>query len=155
MKDSGSTVPENTICAGGQRTDVCQGDSGGPLTCARNGTSGQEERYLCGIVSWGMPCNKGRGRFPSVFTDVTKYTGWIKKFMRNWWRHYWGNVIKTFHLFIIRFSNVMYYFQYQYWVSSWDQMEGVATVVRESSVVQKITFASLIHSSVTERMIAA
>ena len=85
-------ITENMICAGGAGLDTCEGDNGGPLTCTKNGTSG-EERYLCGITSWGVSCSDRRrvGRYPGVYTDVTKYTGWIEKFIHTWESHYWSN----------------------------------------------------------------
>ena len=83
-------VTENMICAGGTGTDACQGDSGGPLTCSRNGIDGEGERYLCGIVSWGVSCKKRALQLAGVYTDVSKYTGWIQKLMRIWESHYWS-----------------------------------------------------------------
>ena len=81
------------ICAGGAGPDACEGDIGGPLTCTRNGTSGEKEPYLCGIVSWGTPCSRSvrLQPYPGVYTDVTKYAVWIEKFLRNWEMHYWSN----------------------------------------------------------------
>ena len=93
MKKFQYKVTENMVCAGGNGSDACKGDSGGPLTCARNGatTALEKERYLCGIVSWGTTCSRTRNYFyPGIYTDVTKFTGWIRKFMRTWWRHYWS-----------------------------------------------------------------
>ena len=95
ISGTGFNITENMICAGGNGADACQGDSGGPLTCAGNLTAGEEGRYLCGIVSWGFDCvrrKKGSKTplYPGFYTDVTKYTSWIKKFMRIWWRHYWS-----------------------------------------------------------------
>ena len=58
------------ICAGSEGKDSCQGDSGGPLTC--NNIYG---KYLCGIVSFGIGC--GQRDYPGVYTDVSKYLGWI------------------------------------------------------------------------------
>ncbi|XP_026471653.1 coagulation factor XI-like [Ctenocephalides felis] len=47
-----------------------EGDSGGPLQVLVNG------RYvLIGIVSFGIGC--GRPGMPGVYTDVSKYLGWI------------------------------------------------------------------------------
>ena len=77
------------ICAGTART-ACQRDPGGPLTCLRNGTAGHKERYLCGIVSRGKDCAKANWKYPGVYTDVSKYTDWIEKFMRTWERHQWS-----------------------------------------------------------------
>ena len=72
-----SYVTDNMICAGGQK-DACNGDSGGPLTCLVNSTNGRGQRCLCGIVSWGIPCdNKDNKFYPGVYTDVTKYKEWI------------------------------------------------------------------------------
>ena len=72
-------VTDSMICAGGGR-DACHGDSGGPLTCVRNVTHGQQERHLCGIVSWGIDCyDKNNQYFPGVYTDVTKYQEWIQR----------------------------------------------------------------------------
>ena len=84
-------VTENMICAGGYR-DACDADSGGPLTCLKNGTDGQQQRYLCGIVSWGLNCAANKQRYPGVYTNVVKYDKWIKKQLRTWWVHYWGKI---------------------------------------------------------------
>lgn len=47
---------------------ICvQGDSGGPLAA-----DGEQ----IGVVSWGIPCAKGR---PDVFTRVFPYRSWIDK----------------------------------------------------------------------------
>ena len=78
---SNYNVTDHMICAGGKR-DACKGDSGGPLTCAKNGTDGQQ-RYLCGIVSWGVDCTDISNRqYPSVYTDVSKYGKWVGKHTR-------------------------------------------------------------------------
>ena len=93
IKQTGVKITENMICAGGAGADACAGDSGGPLTCARNGTSGEEERYLCGIISWGFNCVPRRrlGRsYPGFYTDVSKYTRWIQNFIGIWEKHYWS-----------------------------------------------------------------
>lgn len=49
----------------------CRGDSGGPLV-RRFGEKGDE---LVGVTSWSMGC--GYRGFPSVYTDVTKFSRWI------------------------------------------------------------------------------
>ena len=87
-------ITENMICAGGkQKEDACSGDSGGPLTCARNGTDGKQQRYLCGIVSFGIRCTERfYHRYPGVYTDVTKYHKWIQKHMRTWWTYHWSKI---------------------------------------------------------------
>ncbi|KAL0117761.1 hypothetical protein PUN28_008870 [Cardiocondyla obscurior] len=46
------------------------GDSGGPLVA-----DGEQ----IGVVSWGVPCAKGR---PDVFTRVYPYMDWINKFLQ-------------------------------------------------------------------------
>ncbi|XP_017775823.1 PREDICTED: transmembrane protease serine 11D-like [Nicrophorus vespilloides] len=48
---------------------ACHGDSGGPLV---------HEDYQVGVVSWGIPCAKGK---PDVFTRVYGYLDWIKEEM--------------------------------------------------------------------------
>nr|KAF6410250.1 kallikrein related peptidase 10 [Rousettus aegyptiacus] len=67
-------VTNNMMCAGldhGQ--DPCQSDSGGPLVC---------EDTLQGILSWGVyPC--GSAQHPAVYTQICKYTSWIKKTIRS------------------------------------------------------------------------
>jgi hypothetical protein len=64
---AGSTPEKNVFS--------CRGDSGGPLT---REVGGAEE--LIGVTSWSMGC--GYKDFPSVYTDVTKYRGWIAAAMR-------------------------------------------------------------------------
>ena len=74
----GRNVTESMLCAGGKKRDGCEGDSGGPLTCwdvLKN------QPYLCGIVSWGDENCGMRGR-PVVYTDVSKYFQWIRKYVR-------------------------------------------------------------------------
>ncbi|KAM5296728.1 kallikrein-7-like [Glossophaga mutica] len=66
---------KSMLCAGipNSKSNACNGDSGGPLVC--RGT-------LQGLVSWGtFPC--GQPNDPGVYTQVCKFTGWIKKTMRN------------------------------------------------------------------------
>jgi secreted trypsin-like serine protease len=54
--------------------DTCQGDSGGPLyKKIRN------ELYLVGVTSFGsFPCDDGD---QSVFTDLSKYSKWIRSYL--------------------------------------------------------------------------
>ncbi|XP_077976139.1 ovochymase-like [Styela clava] len=66
---------ENMICAGRRSgmVDSCQGDSGGPLACKMDST---DQFVLRGIVSWGKDC--ADIRYPGVYTDVSKFTNWIR-----------------------------------------------------------------------------
>ncbi len=62
-------------CATKQNIGPCRGDSGGPMIIP--GTNHQ-----VGILSWGVKCNSytywGLGSaYPSVYTDVSKYTEWL------------------------------------------------------------------------------
>lgn len=43
----------------------CFGDSGGPLVT---------NRTLVGLVSWGVPCARGK---PDMFTRVSEYADWV------------------------------------------------------------------------------
>ncbi|XP_016061461.1 PREDICTED: kallikrein-7-like [Miniopterus natalensis] len=66
---------KSMLCAGipNSKTNACNGDSGGPLIC--QGT-------LQGLVSWGtFPC--GQPNDPGVYTQVCKFTNWIKETMEN------------------------------------------------------------------------
>ncbi|NXA42160.1 TPA protein, partial [Eudromia elegans] len=71
------TVTDNMLCAGDTRNldDACKGDSGGPLVCMKD-----ERMYLIGIISWGIGC--GRKDVPGVYTNVTRYLGWIQDNMK-------------------------------------------------------------------------
>ena len=73
-------ITENMVCAGGKKRDACEGDSGGPLTCQQILSN---ETYLCGIVSWGDKRCGTRG-WPGVYTDVSNYYTWIRKYVRIW-----------------------------------------------------------------------
>ena len=67
------------ICAGGFR-DACLGDSGGPLTCSKDLGKRRQQRYLCGIVSYGVDCQNPHNKdYPGVYTDVGKYKDWIEE----------------------------------------------------------------------------
>ncbi|XP_065102479.1 mast cell protease 8-like [Paramisgurnus dabryanus] len=67
------TFPPNITCAVGnkQNTGMCKGDSGGPLVC---------NSVAVGIVSFkSSTCESSD--VPSVYTDISKYSGWIKEKM--------------------------------------------------------------------------
>lgn len=54
----------------GQAVFSCVGDSGGPLV-----RSARDRDVLVGIASWSRGC--GHDGFPSIYTDVARYAGWI------------------------------------------------------------------------------
>ncbi|KAH0954017.1 hypothetical protein HN011_007056 [Eciton burchellii] len=65
-------VTNNNICTlNKQGEGACHGDSGGPLVA-----DGEQ----IGVVSWGIPCAKGR---PDVFTRVYSYLDWIKQHIQD------------------------------------------------------------------------
>ncbi|XP_075986161.1 chymotrypsin-1-like isoform X2 [Anticarsia gemmatalis] len=65
---STNAVFETQICAMTKAGEgACHGDSGGPLV--------REGRQI-GIVSWGIPCARGK---PDVYTKVEAYMRWIEK----------------------------------------------------------------------------
>ncbi|XP_077104358.1 trypsin-2 [Siphateles boraxobius] len=70
----GAKITKNMFCAGFMKggKDSCQGDSGGPVVC---------KRKLKGVVSWGNGCAKPG--FPGVYTEVCRYTDWIKSIIAN------------------------------------------------------------------------
>lgn len=61
----------SVICTvGNERESACNGDSGGPLT--------NEDGVLVGLTSFGSAAGCHHG-YPSVFTRVTHYLGWIRR----------------------------------------------------------------------------
>ena len=71
------------MCAGNEKEDgrirTCMGDSGGPLACIHNG-----KMVIVGIASYTHnDCDAVSPKkydFPSMFTRVSYYTDWIKKY---------------------------------------------------------------------------
>lgn len=83
-------ITDNMICAssleGGK--DACGGDSGGPLFYEKENKTTLDKLISLsngpsiiqvGIVSWGVGC--ADKNFYGIYTDVSKYTGWIKKYL--------------------------------------------------------------------------
>jgi secreted trypsin-like serine protease len=67
---------ESALCASNRfdpRKGTSFGDSGGPLVCIVDG-----QPQLVGLTSYGVPTYYGQGEFPSVFSDVYNYLGWIR-----------------------------------------------------------------------------
>jgi secreted trypsin-like serine protease len=64
-------VSETMFCAGIGVADACQGDSGGPAIGYLDG-----ERYLVGIISWGVGCTNKT--YPGVYVNVAKFADWIR-----------------------------------------------------------------------------
>ncbi len=69
------TVNDSHICAGFAQggVDSCSGDSGGPLIAVLDGVPTQ-----LGVVSSGNGC--ALPQFYGLYTDVGRYTDWIKQF---------------------------------------------------------------------------
>ena len=66
---------DTMFCAGYSRAymgDACSGDSGGSLTMS---VRDQQPRYLVGMVSWGVGCDRP-GHY-GYYTHVSKFIDWI------------------------------------------------------------------------------
>merc|ERR1712087_1091725 len=65
------------------RADACKGDSGGPVVRVvefdHPNIRSKERAVLEGVTSYGYPC-KGTELLPSVYTHVSKYMHWIRKY---------------------------------------------------------------------------
>ncbi|KAI4900951.1 hypothetical protein NFI96_020777 [Prochilodus magdalenae] len=68
-------LPSNILCAGGYGTNsgACQGDSGGPLVCSG---------LAVGIVSFNLNGNCNYPNVPNVYTQISKYSAWIKEIIK-------------------------------------------------------------------------
>ena len=100
-KPYGFTITESIMCAGGNGSGNCAKNPGGALLCTKgegattsslgdNHLQKQQKHFLCGIVSWdGKDCVETElWRSPAFYTDVSKLTRWIGKFVRIWDKHY-------------------------------------------------------------------
>lgn len=68
--------PETMFCAYRYSYDACQGDSGGGLMVLH-----ENRWYMTGIISYGIGC--GTPGVPGIYTDVTKYTAWLKEALKS------------------------------------------------------------------------
>jgi trypsin len=59
----GNPVTDRMFCASSKDGGPCQGDTGDPLVY---------NNKLIGMMSWSFGC--GEGKFPAVYTDVTKFS---------------------------------------------------------------------------------
>jgi len=66
----GNPITERMLCASSTYGGPCQGDAGDPLVYGNK---------LIGMMSWTFGC--GEGKFPAVYTDITKVGVWVRKTM--------------------------------------------------------------------------
>ncbi|XP_075549565.1 transmembrane protease serine 4-like isoform X2 [Dermacentor variabilis] len=69
--------PSTAFCAYRYSYDACQGDSGGGLMVLHD-----ERWYTVGIISYGVGC--ATPGMPGVYTDVTRYIGWLRHALRGY-----------------------------------------------------------------------
>ncbi|XP_043231310.1 uncharacterized protein LOC122386302 [Amphibalanus amphitrite] len=70
-------LTENQACVGNSPGAACFGDSGGPIT-----TQEESGRFtVLGAVSFGPPLCKVGGKFPTIYSRVAAYLGWIQMAM--------------------------------------------------------------------------
>ena len=63
----GNPITDRMLCASSTSGGPCQGDTGDPLVY---------NTKLIGMMSFSFGC--GEGKFPAVYTDVTKFKDWIE-----------------------------------------------------------------------------
>ncbi|XP_078723521.1 elastase-1-like [Lampetra fluviatilis] len=73
----GSTLPENTTCAGDESRGACDRDWGGPLLCLKSGNSWVVHGVVTFISKWS--CQNYYK--PTVFTRISAYIPWIQNVM--------------------------------------------------------------------------
>ncbi|XP_034101154.2 transmembrane protease serine 9-like [Drosophila albomicans] len=91
-------LAETNVCSDSlqQSISACNGDSGGPLVIERPATPAQ----LIGVVSWGyIPC--GLANYPSVYTRVSAYIGWISKIQSAYYTLYYKMKVLAVTLFAL------------------------------------------------------
>ncbi|XP_057376065.1 trypsin-like [Daphnia carinata] len=77
----GKMLTEQSVCAGGTKTDACTGDSGGPLMVTENSLNSRTTRYnQIGIVSWGVGC--AQPNMPGIYSSTWHYLPWIQQVTR-------------------------------------------------------------------------
>ncbi|XP_035269174.1 uncharacterized protein LOC118225194 [Anguilla anguilla] len=69
-------ITPRMMCAGGNadKRGFCQGDSGGPLVCSG---------LAVGIVSFNYNYNCTYPSLPNVYTQISKFLPWVKKYINN------------------------------------------------------------------------
>ncbi|KAF2360226.1 Serine proteases trypsin domain [Trinorchestia longiramus] len=72
-------MTENMLCAGDldASKDTCKGDSGGPLLCEDRKDGEKVHWVVVGVTSFGVGCGQ-----LGVYTNVHRYTDWIKDTIR-------------------------------------------------------------------------
>ncbi|XP_039600572.1 coagulation factor X [Polypterus senegalus] len=77
MESSQFKITVNMFCSGYEEEgkDACQGDSGGPHVTRYKNTW-----FVTGVISWGEGCAR-QGKY-GVYTQISRYIGWIKKAMK-------------------------------------------------------------------------
>ena len=74
----GGKVTETMMCASNLDVVLCGGSSGAPLMVYLPGGY----PVMVGFTSWGITCDTKA--YPTVFTRIGSYRGWIAKTLANW-----------------------------------------------------------------------